>query len=213
MLRKPETETPSGLRPAKALAMDREDGVLDDEAAAAVPEGGPPRPVGVGSVGVGLERAAAAAILARCSSVRTDWVCRRVLMTSSGVVAAAATAPARPPETKKAGRLYSLEGLSTFLKDSLAATMMPAKGMFMASVVGRLRKKAPAPSACETERAQSKMPAWRPSWRRCLMTSMGVMMASWPSVATAPQAAAAKGVWLFSSSAPKLIFDCSNTEK
>jgi hypothetical protein len=63
-------------------------------------------------------------------------VCNSVLMTSSGVVIAAATAPAIPPATQWVNGSYLLPGFSTLDKLSYTVNWMVVKGMVIARVVG-----------------------------------------------------------------------------
>lgn len=57
-------------------------------------------------------------------------------MTSSGVVVAAATAPATPPATQWVKGSYLLAGFKTLDKLSYTVNWMAVKGMVMAKVVG-----------------------------------------------------------------------------
>jgi hypothetical protein len=59
------------------------------------------------------------------ASVDVPRVCRRVLATSRGLVAAAATAPARPPEMQWMNGLCLRCGLRTLDSESYAANWMP----------------------------------------------------------------------------------------
>jgi hypothetical protein len=113
---------------------------------------------------------------------KQSCVCNRVLMTSNGCVAAAAIPPLTPADTKYHGNTdLSSEDSSKpmeCLKDSFAATRILPKGKFIASVVGRLRKRAAAPSRRRMLLAASKLVAPHPSCIRCFTTSAGVRIKS-----------------------------------
>lgn len=68
------------------------------------------------------------------SAVPRVW--RTVLITSSGVVTAAATAPARPPAIQCVKGSYPFPGFITFDNDSYAMNCDAVKGIVMQSVVG-----------------------------------------------------------------------------
>ena len=69
-------------------------------------------------------------------SLEVPRVCRSVLTTSSGVVIAAATAPAKPPAVMWVATSYFFPGLRTLEMDSYAVNWMAVNGIVMLSVVG-----------------------------------------------------------------------------
>jgi hypothetical protein len=70
------------------------------------------------------------------ASVLDPRVCSSVFATSSGVVSAAATAPAVPPHTACASGEYAPLGLSAFFACSYTVNCAAVNGTLIVSVVG-----------------------------------------------------------------------------
>jgi hypothetical protein len=69
-------------------------------------------------------------------SLAVPLVCNNVFITSRGVVIAAATAPAIPPEIQWVKGSYLLDGFKTLDRLSYAVNWIAVKGMVIAKVVG-----------------------------------------------------------------------------